>query len=725
MLMLLWLACTSTSPEGKPAGDDSGTLPRTELCTGGRDEDGDSLVDCADPDCTEACPEVCTGGVDDDADGLVDCDDPDCTCDADGDGFVDALLGGDDCDDSRPEVHPGAVEICGGLDDDCDGLVDDLDPDLVPDLPFYADLDGDGFGALPTQACVAPPGHVAIDGDCDDADPDIYPGAPEVCSGLDDDCDGRVDEDDPDLVLASRPTWFTDTDGDGLGDAAESVVACDPGPGWSLDATDCNDGDPDVGGPVPWRADADGDGYGGGEPSEAACTPPLDGWVAGEEDCDDTTPAVSPAAADIPCDGLDQDCDGLDAACPVAEVAQSILLGETPYGEAGGALAVGDVRGDGTLQLLVAARRDERAEGLAGSVVVVDALSPRVMLGAQPTRIDGAAGWEAGTAVATADWDGDGWLDVAVGAPMADRVEDQAGAVALVTGPLEGPQEAQTAPLWEGTRQRALAGSTLATADVEGPALLVGSPGDSDDGSFTGAAYLLLEPLSGGTLDDADTWFPGQDILQRMGSAVLAPGDLDGDGAPDFVIGARGDAAAGFDSGAVAVHRWPVLGDRRWADADARWHGDSELHAAGSALASGDVDGDGQTELWIGAPGASTVALVDGGRDGDHVLSDAMVRVVGLPGDRLGTALVCGDVDGDGIDDLWVGAPARDDGRGVAALYLGPVDGVVEGPAWSVVGATSIDALGSAVAVLGSDLVVGAPFGEATLGGAYLLRPEL
>jgi hypothetical protein len=103
---------------------------------------------------------------------------------------------------------------------------------------FYADVDGDGFGAPEgaTTACEAPVGMVANGDDCDDANLSIHPGAPELCGGDDDDCDGLIDDEDDDLT--GRPTWYADGDGDGVGDSTKPAIGCGQPKGYAAEGGD-------------------------------------------------------------------------------------------------------------------------------------------------------------------------------------------------------------------------------------------------------------------------------------------------------------------------------------------------------------------------------------------------------------------------------------------------------------------------------------------------------
>jgi len=134
-----------------------------------------------------------------------------------------------DCDDTSAEVNPEAIEICNAIDDNCNG---DVDEGLT--TTFYFDGDGDDFGltGVTTQACDLPEtGYADDDGDCDDVDDSIYPGASEITDdGIDQDCDGF------DLI-----TWYLDDDGDGYGDPATSATANSQPVGYVADNTDCDD----------------------------------------------------------------------------------------------------------------------------------------------------------------------------------------------------------------------------------------------------------------------------------------------------------------------------------------------------------------------------------------------------------------------------------------------------------------------------------------------------
>ena len=139
----------------------------------------------------DTAPEGCTDVwyTDTDGDGYGDPATATVSCDAPEDG----VSGGGDCDDADPAVNPGATEVCNGVDDDCDG---EIDESTASDASaYYTDADGDGYGDPATEAfaCDPPTGSVTAGGDCDDADPAVNPDAPEICDAVDNDCDGVID----------------------------------------------------------------------------------------------------------------------------------------------------------------------------------------------------------------------------------------------------------------------------------------------------------------------------------------------------------------------------------------------------------------------------------------------------------------------------------------------------------------------------------------------------
>jgi Mg-chelatase subunit ChlD len=202
------------------------------------DADGDGGVShyCAGNDCDDTKHEVCEGfgeacnGLDDNCDGRTDEEGAlGCTpyyVDGDNDGFgagdprclcapeAPYTVGEDgDCRDDKAKVHPGADELCDGLDNDCNSQTDEGGVCVEP----CVDNDGDGYGVGP--GCSGPR-------DCDDTKAKVYPNAPEKCDGLDNDCDTQTDEDD---VCGEPP--FENPDDTETSDVQVTVTQVETSPG--------------------------------------------------------------------------------------------------------------------------------------------------------------------------------------------------------------------------------------------------------------------------------------------------------------------------------------------------------------------------------------------------------------------------------------------------------------------------------------------------------------
>lgn len=290
--------------------------------------------DCNDTNAniSPAATEICNL-IDDDCDSQID-EGVQFTfyADADNDGFGDAsqttlacdvptgyTTNGDDCNDMDGNVNPSAIEICNGIDDNCDGQIDES-----VQSTFYLDLDGDGFGdaSHTTMACSVPSGYSANADDCDDTNLNINPSATEVCNGIDDNCNGQIDE-------GVQTTFYADADGDGFGDLNSTILACTSPSGYVENADDCDDtnfeinpsamevcngidencnGQIDEGVQSTFYADADGDSFGDSNSMTIACTAPS-GYVENADDCDDTNFNINPNATEV-CNGVDDNCDG-------------------------------------------------------------------------------------------------------------------------------------------------------------------------------------------------------------------------------------------------------------------------------------------------------------------------------------------------------------------------------------------------------------------------------
>ena len=333
-----------------------------EVCDPGDvDEDCDTLVDDADSSVSDASK--ITFYVDGDADGYGGatttraCAKP-----------ANATVTSTDCNDAAAAIHPGAQEVCdpANADEDCDALVDDLDPSVsaASRVTFYLDGDADGYGSnTATLACDLPAGASATHDDCNDALAAINPGATEVCDAgnVDEDCDTLADDADSSVSDASRTSFYLDADLDGFG-AATTVRACDLTTGRTTTAGDCNDAaaainptaqevcdaanadedcdglmddaDPSVSAATrtSFYADGDGDGYGVGTPTPMCDARPGFGPQSG--DCNDSSGSVNPGATEV-CDpaDVDEDCDSL---ADDADSSTSVASKTSFYGDADG-----------------------------------------------------------------------------------------------------------------------------------------------------------------------------------------------------------------------------------------------------------------------------------------------------------------------------------------------------------------------------------------------------
>ncbi len=171
-------------------------------------------------------------------------------------------------------------EICNGIDDDCDGYTDEGAPGPNP---FYADNDYDGYGDLNQEvfACIAPLGYVTNALDCDDANYYVQPGMYEYCNGIDDNCDGQIDE-------GVAPLWYADADGDGFGDPLLTLYAC---------------------------------------------SQPI-GYTPYSGDCDDTEAYINPNAMEDCTNNVDENCDGIIGTniFAITETHTNVICGNTPDG---------------------------------------------------------------------------------------------------------------------------------------------------------------------------------------------------------------------------------------------------------------------------------------------------------------------------------------------------------------------------------------------------------
>ena len=222
-----------------------------------------------------------------------------------------------------------------------------------------------------------------------------------------------------------------------------------------------------------------------------------------------------------------------------------------------------------------------------------------------------------------------------------------------------------------------MAGVSVSDAgDVDGDGhddLLVGALSNDEGGPNAGAAYLVHGPISGVTYLAGFTKLIGEADVDFAGFSISGAGDNNGDGYHDFLVGAYANDEGGEDAGAAYLVHGDLTYTANLADADAKLVGEAAGDWAGySVSGAGDVDGDGLGDFLVGtyinAEGgidAGAVYLLYGPATGTIDLTNADVKLVGIGGDWAGySASGAGDVDGDGLGDVIVGA------KGSGAAYL-------------------------------------------------------
>jgi hypothetical protein len=568
-------------------------------------------------------------------------------------------------------------EYCNGLDDDCDGLVDE---DPVDAIAAFFDYDRDGFGGEATSACDTT-GLVFNGDDCDDADDDIHPDAQEICDDQrqDEDCDGAADDLDDDAE--GKTTLHRDQDGDTYGAADVTQEACHHGEDWVHDATDCND--------------------------QAA--------------------SAHPGRDEVCNDGLDNDCDGEPGDCRLfgqygTAHAQASIFGETTEGWFGNSARGSGLSVDGDVyeDILVANWVDRSAWVISGPLTGVRSVSEVAI----PLEPDSGNPYGFGWSIVGLDANADGVGDVAVGQNSYYGGGFE-GRVHVFLGPITAARSAKDAFSIQGETNSQAGWDVRGIPDIDGDGgddVVIGAPRASP-------GLVLVAGLADGTNIGQGDYLGVLEGESTDGMAGLSVdgADVDGDGVTDVVTTDPYLRRAYITLG-------PVTGRVQLADAYV-FEGSEDMPVASFVHASGDATGDGYNDVLVGASPQQTDVL----QEGDGLAGGAWLLAGPITSTPTAWASYSGphlasnagssgelghDLDSDGEQDVLLGGYQDDTGgveAGAAYLFYGPVSAGVrelrEAEATFIGGLDSEFGFSVSATDLGgdgyADVLVGAP-GEST-----------
>ena len=629
-----------------------------------------------------------------------------CARDNDGDNFDEDS---NDCNDNDATIYPGALEICDGVDNNCDGLIDDASASGA--RVWYADLDRDGYGddGLTTIACYQPEGYAPNKWDCNESNDSIYPNAEELCDGIDNDCDGEIDEN----TAVDAYAWYPDYDGDGFGDAEQVQYACVAPTDYLAQAGDCNDHDPlihpekpescltdiddncdgiinDAGsvGCTTYFADLDGDGF----PGTAACLcePDEEYFHLTGNDCNDQDAALSPDSTQEDAGFSDLNCDGevlmtLGDADYSYQTQSTGSMSNWRYHRIISDIQHGDIDNDGLSDFAVSAyHRNGDDDGyvyvMSGSEHQMNSAHPLhtsatvVIEGSDVALLsnENVMGNVGTLPIAFMDVNNDGLDDIIA----MQSTESHLLEIATFLSPLECTYTLDQADIITSVDMGSINNSftislsALKNHPSQDAELLIANParpgifGDSNGGGFKVLKFNT----------SANTWSTEMDIAafsgsHQFGTRAENAGDTNGDGQSDFVL--LSPSASVYDpfgaSGSSLLGTVALYTGRRPYPDTTIVSNVFYRRIANQFAGQGDYNGDGYDDLAFSAVDnaiysrySGRTQIVWGPIDAGTVDLEDLRRYI-LVGHQADMKADCprsvGDVDNDGRDDLLIGAP--------------------------------------------------------------------